>query len=102
MKNVKNGNNEMEMIEYGGEMDENNVNDYLNCCPIYIGDYAFDGNQFRFVRSGIGNVLNEFSGICDWIGEWDEEGRKGEVLSNSLKYELIIDYYLIHLIVLLQ
>ena len=78
VKDEDSNNTKMEMIEYGGEKDENNVNDYLNCCPVYIGDYAFDAKQFRFIRSGVGNVLNEFSGICDWIGEQDEEGEKNK------------------------
>ena len=65
VKDEDSNNTKMEMIEYGGEKDENNVNDYLKCCPIYIGDYAFDAKQFRFIHSGVGNVLNELSGICD-------------------------------------
>ena len=76
--NEEDGSVVMEMTEYGGESDENNVNDYLNCCPIYIGGYAFDANQFRYIRGGVGHALDEYIGICDWIGEWDEEGEMKE------------------------
>ena len=110
VKDEDGNNTKMEMIEYGGEEDEDNVENLLDCSPIYIGDYAFDAKQFRFIRSGVGNVLNEYSGICEWIGKWDEEGSevelnggwyekmKGErLLSNSLKDEIIVDYCLIYL-----
>ena len=66
----------MEMIEYGGERDKKNVDDVLSLCPIYIGDYVYDTNQLRFIRSRVGNVLNANSGICDRICEWDDKGEK--------------------------
>ena len=80
----------MKMTEYGGERDENNVDDSLNLYPIYIGDYVFDAKQFRFIRSGVGKVLNEYSGICDYIGEWDKDGEQEE---EGIEIELYGGWY---------
>ena len=74
----------MEMTEYSGGKDENNVDDCLDYCPIYIGGYAFDAKRFRFIRSGKGNIINKLSGMCDWVGEWDEKGEMKEGSDNEL------------------
>ena len=72
----RNGGKEMVMIEYQCEKDKNNANSSLDLCPVYVGDYAFDVKEFRFIRRGVGKLLNELSGICDRIGEWDVKGEK--------------------------
>ena len=75
-------NRKMKMIEYGGEMDENNVDDITKRFPIYIGDYRFDSKEFKFIRNGLGNVLNEYSGICSCICEWNDKGEK--IIGNEI------------------
>ena len=72
----RNEGKEMVMIEYQCEKDKNNANSSLDLCPVYVGDYAFDVKEFRFIRRGVGKLLNELSGICDRIGEWDVKGEK--------------------------
>ena len=69
---------QMEMIEYGGDKDEKNAGNILKRRPIYIGEYEFDEEENKFIRSGIGHELNENSGICETICEWDGEGGKRE------------------------
>ena len=66
----------MMMIEYAGDVKEDNVKNVLNRRPIYMGGYAFDKKKNEFIRSGVGYEINELSGICDRISEWDENGEK--------------------------
>ena len=66
----------MMMIEYAGDVKEDNVKNVLNRRPIYMGGYAFDKKKNEFIRTGIGYEINELSGICDRISEWDENGEK--------------------------
>ena len=70
--------NKMEMIEYGGEKDEDNVDNIFKRLPVYVGDYVFDAKQSRFIRSGMGNVLNEYCGTCDHVSEWNEKGEENK------------------------
>ena len=67
---------QMMMIEYGGDVNENNVNKLVNRRPIYMGSYTFSEKKNEFIRCGIGYEINELSGICDKICEWDEHGEK--------------------------
>ena len=60
----------MQMIEYDGEKEEDNVNNIFDLCPIYIGGYSFNKHTFSFVRHGVGKVLRRESGVCDWISKW--------------------------------
>ena len=77
-KKMKEGDNELMMIEFGGNEDEENNRTILNRHPIYMGGYRFDQKRNEFIRCGLGYELNEFSGICDCIGEWNENGEKKE------------------------
>ena len=70
--------NELMMIEFGGNEDEENVEDVTNRHPVYMGGYRFDQKRNEFIRCGLGYELNELSGICDRIGEWNENGEKKE------------------------
>ena len=74
-ENDENG-NQMIMIEFGGNEDEENNIDVINRHPIYMGGYRFDEKRNEYIRYGLGYELNEISGICDSIGEWDENGEK--------------------------
>lgn len=58
------------MIEYGGDYTENN-NDIFKRRPIYIGGYAFCDEENMFLRHGDGKILNEFTGICEKEGVWE-------------------------------
>jgi len=73
-----NGDNEMIMIEFGGDEKEDNNKNVLNRRPIYMGGYRFDKKRNEYLRNGVGYELNELSGICDNIGEWDDNGLKKE------------------------
>ena len=73
---IENDDNEMMMIEFGGNEDEENVEDVTNRHPVYMGGYRFDQKRNKFIRCGLGYEYNEFSGICDTIGEWNENGEK--------------------------
>ena len=64
------------MIEYAGDVKEDNVKNVLNRRPIYMGGYAFNKKKNEFIRTGVGYEINELSGICDRISEWDENGEK--------------------------
>ena len=66
----------MMMIEYGGDVTEDNVKDVLSRRPIYMGGYAFEKKRNEFVRTGVDNEINELSGICERISEQDENGVK--------------------------
>ena len=66
----------MMMIEYAGDVKEDNVKNVLNRRPVYMGGYSFKKMQNEFIRAGIGYEINELSGICDRISEWDENGEK--------------------------
>ena len=77
-ENDENVENEMIMIEFGGDEKEDNNKNVLNRRPIYMGGYRFDKKRNEYLRNGIGYELNELSGICDNIGEWDDNGLKKE------------------------
>lgn len=83
------------MIEYGGDVNDDNVSEVLNCQPIYIGGYSFNVGKGEYVRSGKGHVINESSGICDQLGEWDQEGKEmggqQQVLHGGWYHE--VDWY---------
>ena len=84
----KNGNRntKLMMIEYGGNVLENNIDLPFNRKPIYIGDYMVNRDleiendsdetinetnlKSPFIRHGHGYVMNELSGICDHESDW--------------------------------
>ena len=61
----------MRMTEYGGDFKEDNVADILKLRVKYIGGYRFDEITGEFHRHGLGKVINEITGVCERIGEWD-------------------------------
>ena len=77
-------NGQRRMIEYSGPEDDQNAKEILNRRPIYSGGYIFDDDKQVFVRHGNGYVINELSGICDRLSEWE----KGEEVKdrNRLLY----------------
>ena len=62
----------MEMIEYRneGEADTGNLSSYMRC-PEYVGGYIFDEKTFKFLRHGQGNLLDETTGVCTEICQWE-------------------------------
>ena len=64
------------MIEFGGNEDEENNEDVTNRRPMYMGGYRYDQKRNKFIRCGLGYELNECSGICDTIGEQNDNGEK--------------------------
>lgn len=68
--NEKEPRQEMQMIEYGGDISENNVLDSTTRLPIYCGGYTFDEWSFTFVRDGLGRCIDSRSGICMSIATW--------------------------------
>ena len=61
----------MRMIEYGGDFKEDNVMDILKLRVRYIGGYKYDVMTGEFHRHGMGKVVNEITGLCERIGEWN-------------------------------
>lgn len=62
----------MEMIEYRneGEADTGNLSSYMRC-PEYVGGYIFDEKKFEFLRHGKGNLLDEITGVCTEVCQWE-------------------------------
>ena len=78
----------MMMIEYGGNVSDENMKSVLKRHPIYIGGYVKEGEltiqrndkengenverivKSPYVRHGHGYVVNELSGICDHESDW--------------------------------
>ena len=60
----------MQMIEYGGSKEEDNINNIFDLNPIYIGGYSFNKQTCSFVRDGIGKTLHQESGVCSSISNW--------------------------------
>ena len=75
-ENENENGNELMMIEFGGNEDDENNRNVLNRRPMYMGGYRYDQKRNKFIRCGLGYELNAFSGICDTIGEWNENGEK--------------------------
>ena len=61
--------NKKEMIEYGGEKTEKNLN-VLDRRPIYIGEFKFDKEKNRVLRHGFGCILDEYYGVCIKENKW--------------------------------
>lgn len=55
-----------EMIEYA----QGSATDLLSRKPIYIGGYQLDEKSGLMKRNGRGRVLNEWTGVCVYEGEW--------------------------------
>lgn len=100
---VDHSTNQLMMIEYGGDVLENNIKFPYNRNPIYVGGYTVKGelqieneasetdqekkpnNGFLlkspFIRHGHGYVMNELSGICDHESDWCNGVENNESIS---------------------
>ena len=76
------------MIEYGGDVKEDNISMVFNRHPVYIGDYLKESTAAHksengiikspYVRHGHGYIVNEISGFCDHESEWCNGMEKSE------------------------
>ena len=58
------------MIEYaGGKSEKNDV--VIDRRPIYVGGFTYDKHKNELLRHGKGKVLNEFTGVCEQEGTWN-------------------------------
>ena len=64
-----------QMIEYAENDDENGNDEILNRIPIYIGGYSIENG--KFVRNGLGYLLDESSGTAIRESEW-EHGKEND------------------------
>lgn len=80
----KNKDGEWLMTEYDGDENMNNVDEVLNCHPIYVGKYRFDEKRLIFIRSGCGYKINICTGICDCLVDYDENGDEVEESQTEL------------------
>ena len=69
------GNNQM--IEYAENKEENDNMELLNRIPIYIGGYSIENG--KYVRNGVGYLLDEKSGTAIRESEWANGKEKKEV-----------------------
>ena len=58
-----------QMIEYAENDDENCNDETLNRIPIYIGGYSIENG--KYVRHGLGYLINEASGTAIRESEWE-------------------------------
>ena len=58
-----------QMIEYAENNDENGNVEILNRIPIYIGGYSIENG--KYVRNGLGYLLDESSGTAIRESEWE-------------------------------
>ena len=76
---------QIQMIEYGGESNENNIQLWKRR-PVFCGECKYDDDECVFKRHGKGKELEEWSGICKYEGQW-EDGKiveeKGMALTNG-------------------
>ena len=63
-----------QMIEYAENDDENGNDEILNRIPIYIGGYSIENG--KFVRNGLGYLLDESSGTAIRESEWEHGKEK--------------------------
>ena len=63
-----------QMIEYAENKGENGNAELLNRIPIYIGGYSIENG--KFVRNGIGYLLDESSGTAIRESEWEHGNEK--------------------------
>ena len=66
-----------QMIEYAENEDNDNSNvELLNRIPIYIGGYCIDNG--KYVRNGVGYLIDEASGTAIRESEWENGKEKEE------------------------
>ena len=58
-----------QMIEYAENDDENSNVGILNRIPVYIGGYSIENG--KFVRNGLGYLIDEASGTAIRESEWE-------------------------------
>ena len=64
-----------QMIEYA-ENDDNDNMEILNRIPIYIGGYSIENG--KYVRNGVGYLIDEESGTANRESEWENGKEKDE------------------------
>ena len=65
-----------QMIEYAENKDENGNVEILNRIPIYIGGYSIENG--KYVRNGLGYLIDEASGTAIRESEWEHGLEKKE------------------------
>ena len=65
-----------QMIEYAENKEENDNMELLNRIPIYIGGYCIDNG--KYVRNGVGYLIDEASGTANRESEWENGIEKKE------------------------
>ena len=64
-----------QMIEYAENGENDNV-EILNRIPIYIGGYSIENG--KYVRNGVGYLIDEVSGTANRESEWENDKEKKE------------------------
>ena len=65
-----------QMIEYAENDDDNSNDEILNRIPVYIGGYSIKNG--KFVRNGLGYLIDEASGTAIRESEWEHGLEKKE------------------------
>ena len=68
----KNKDGKLQMHEYDGDENVDNVHDSSNLRTIYIGGYRFDEMKEKIIRCGCGRVMVDR--LCGRVVEYDENG----------------------------
>ena len=63
-----------QMIEYAENNDENGNDEILNRIPVYIGGYSIENG--KYVRNGLGYLIDESSGTAIRESEWEHGKEK--------------------------
>ena len=63
-----------QMIEYAENNDENGNAELLNRIPIYVGEYSIENG--KYVRNGLGYLIDEASGTAIRESEWEHDKEK--------------------------
>ena len=66
-----------QMIEYAENKEENDNMELLNRIPIYIGGYRIENG--KYVRNGMGYLIDEVSGTAKRESEWENGIEKKDV-----------------------
>ena len=77
----------MIMTEYAGNGNRDNPSDntsLLRRVPIYVGEYTYNSSRGRFVPHGRGNQIDQESGLCSYVGEW-QNGMKVDSNGHTLQ-----------------
>ena len=77
----------MIMTEYAGKSNEDNASaktSLFTRVPIYVGEYTYNSSRGRFVPHGRGNQIDQESGLCSYVGEW-QNGTKADSAGHLLQ-----------------